>query len=221
MCNPLVTWQQRDLIRRSLFLSRSEERAALILDTLNPESGPHVESSSHSRIPPPRPLPSPDADQPALTQMDRHNSDRQHVRSLRPPVEADHTNGQSKYSPLPSARVPNRSTPPASSCTSITAGSRRSVSAPVPLSDNVIPPTTSLLHPAHFCVVHCRYCGQLTDPEVLTVATCACRVLAKCDSVCVFTTIYCPSKERWSASVTVVITTRDSTGQIPENYVIH
>ena len=82
MRNPLVTWQQGDRICRSHFLSRSEEPAALILDTMNPQSRPLVELSSHPRIPPPRPLPPPDADQPTLTQIDRHNSDRQHVRSL-------------------------------------------------------------------------------------------------------------------------------------------
>ena len=79
MRNPVVTWQQGDRICRSHFLSRSEERAALILDTLNSESRPRVESSSHPRIAPSRPLPPPDADQPTLTQIDRHNSDRRHV----------------------------------------------------------------------------------------------------------------------------------------------
>ena len=66
MRNPLVTRQHGGWICRSLFLSRSEERAALILDTLNPESNPPVESSSHPRIQPPQPLPPPDADQPTL-----------------------------------------------------------------------------------------------------------------------------------------------------------
>ena len=93
MCNPLVTWQQGDRICRPHFLFRSEERAALILDTLNGESRLPVKSSSHPCIPPPRPLPPPDADQPILTQIDRHNSDRQHIRSLLPKVE-DHTGGQ-------------------------------------------------------------------------------------------------------------------------------
>ena len=76
MRNCLVTWQQGDWICRSHFLSRSEERAALILDTLNPKSRPPVESSPHPRIPPPRPIPPPAAGQPTLTQIDRHNSDR-------------------------------------------------------------------------------------------------------------------------------------------------
>ena len=67
MRNPLATWQQGDWICQSHFLSRSEERVALILDTLNPESCPPVETSSHPRIPPPRPLPPPDAGQPTLT----------------------------------------------------------------------------------------------------------------------------------------------------------
>ena len=147
MRKPLVTWQQGDRICRSHFVSRSEERAALILDTLNPESRPLVESSSHPRIPPPRPLPPPDADPPTLTQIDRHNSDRQHIRSLRPFVEADHTGGQSKYSLLPPLPVPHRITPPALCRTSINSSGRRSVSAPVPLRDNAIPPRTSLLHP--------------------------------------------------------------------------
>ena len=98
MRNPLVTWQQGIRKCRSHFLSRSEERAALILVTLNLESRPPVESSSHPCIPPARPLPPPDADKLTLTQIDRHNSDHQHIRSLRPPVEADHTGGQSKYS---------------------------------------------------------------------------------------------------------------------------
>ena len=44
MRNPLVTWQQGDRICQFCFLSRSEERAALILDTFNPESRPPVES---------------------------------------------------------------------------------------------------------------------------------------------------------------------------------
>ena len=147
MRNPLVTWQQGDRICRSHFLSRSEERAALILDTLNPKSRPPVESSSHSRIPPPWPPPPLDADQPTLTQIDRHNSDRQHMRSLRPPVEADRTGGQSKYSLLPPVLVPHRSIPLALSRTSITSSGRRSVSAPVPRSDNALTQRTSLLHP--------------------------------------------------------------------------
>ena len=131
-----------------IFLSRSEDRAALILDTLNAESRPPVESSSHSRIPRPRPIPPPDADQPTLTPIDRHNSDSQHIRSLRPLVEADHTGGKSNYSLLPPVPVPHRNAPPpALSRTSINFTGRRSVSAPVPLSDNAIPPRTSLLHP--------------------------------------------------------------------------
>ena len=180
MRNPSVTWQQGVRICRSHFLSRSDQRAALILDTLNPESRPPVESSSHPRIPPPRPVPPLDVDQPTLTQIDRHNSDRQHIRSLRPPVEADRTAGQSKYSLLSPVPVPHRSTPLALSRTSITSSGRRSISAPVPLSDNALPPRTSLLQPplAHFPVAHCRCCGQRTDPEVLTVATCACRIVA-------------------------------------------
>ena len=112
MRNPLVTWQQGDRICRSHFVSRSEERVALILDTLNLESRPPVELSPHPRIPPPRPLPPPDADQPTLTQIDQNPSDRQHVRSLPLPVEADRTGGQSKYSLLPPVNVPHRSTPP-------------------------------------------------------------------------------------------------------------
>ena len=112
MRNPLVTWQQVDRICRSHFLSRSEERAALIVDTLNSESRPPVELSSHPRIPPPRPLPPLDAGQPTLTQIDYHNFDRQHVRSLPSPVEADRTGGQSKYSLLPPVPVPHTSTPP-------------------------------------------------------------------------------------------------------------
>ena len=147
MRNPLVTWQPGDRICRSHFLSRSEERAALIPDTLNPESRPPVQLSPHPRIPPPRPLPPPDADQPTLTQIDRHNSDRQHVRSLPLPVEADRTGRQSKYNLLPPLTVPHRSTPPAPavSHSSDTSG-RRSVSAPPPLSDNALPVRTSLLH---------------------------------------------------------------------------
>ena len=147
MRNPLVTWQQGDRICRSHFLSRSEERAALILDTLNPESRPPVELSPHPRIPPPRPLPPPDADQPTLTQIDRHPSDRQHVRSFPLPVEADRTGGQSKYSLLPPVTVPHRGNPPALSHSSVTSNGRRSVSAPLPLSDNALPPRSSLLHP--------------------------------------------------------------------------
>ena len=147
MCNPLVTWQQGDRICGSHFLSPSEERAALILDTLNPEARPPVELSSHPRIPPPRPLPPPDAEQPTLTQIHPHNSDRQHVRSLPSPVEADCTGGQSKYSLLPPVTVPHRSTPPALSHSSTTSSSRRSVSAPLPLSDNALPVRSSLLHP--------------------------------------------------------------------------
>ena len=91
MHNPLLTWQQGDQICRSHFLSRSEERATLILDSLKLESLPPVESSSHPCIPPPRALPPPDADQPTLTQIDRNNSNRRHIRSLRPPVEAQGT----------------------------------------------------------------------------------------------------------------------------------
>ena len=49
MRNPLVTRQQGDRICRSHFVSHSEEWAALILDTLNPESRPLVELSSHPR----------------------------------------------------------------------------------------------------------------------------------------------------------------------------
>ena len=147
MRNPLVTWQQGDRICRSLFVSRSEERAALIVDTLNPESRPPAELSPHPRIPPARPLPPPDADQPTLTQIDRHNSDRQHVRSLPLLVEADRTDGQSKYSLLPPVTVPHRSTTPALSHSSLTSSGRRSVSAPLPLSDNALPVRSSLLHP--------------------------------------------------------------------------
>ena len=60
---------------------------------------------------------------------------------------------------------------------------------------------------AHFPVPDCRCCGQPTNPEVLIVATCACSIVAACRSICVPTTIYCPSKEKWLVSVTVVITT--------------
>ena len=147
MRNPLVTWQQGYRIRRSHFLSRSEERAALIFDTLHPKSRPPIESFFHPRIPPPRPSPPADADQPTLTQIDRHNSDRQHIQSLPPLVQADHTGGRSKYSLLPPVPVPHRSTPPALSCTSINSNGRRSVSAPVPLPYNAIPPRISLLLP--------------------------------------------------------------------------
>ena len=147
MRNPLVTWQQGDRICRSHFLSRSEERAALILDTVNPESRLPVELSPHPRIPPPRPLPPPDADQPTLTQIDRHPSDREYVRSLPLPVEADRTGGQSKFSLLPPVTVPHRGNPPALSHSSVTPSGRRSVSAPLPLSDNALPPRSSLLHP--------------------------------------------------------------------------
>ena len=109
---------------------------------------PPIESSSHPRIPPAWPLPPPDADQPTLTQIDWHNSGRQHIRSLPPHVEADRTGGQSKFSLLPPVPVPHpRSTPPALSRTSITFSGRRSVNAPVPLSDNALPQRTSLLHP--------------------------------------------------------------------------
>ena len=146
MRNPLVTWQQGDRICRSHFLSRSEKRAAFILDTRNRESRPPVESSSHPRIPPPQ-LPPLDADQPTLTQTDRHNSDRQHIRSLQSLVKAVHTSGRSTYSLLPPVPVPHRSTPPALSCTSIKCIGRRSATAPVPLLDNAIPPRTSLLPP--------------------------------------------------------------------------
>ena len=48
MRNALVTWQQGDRICRSHFMSRSEERAALIMDTLDPESLPML-----SRLPTP------------------------------------------------------------------------------------------------------------------------------------------------------------------------
>ena len=110
--NPLGTWQQGHRIYADpIFLSRSEERAALILDTLCPKSRPPVESSSHPRISPPRPLRPPDADQPTLTEIDWRNSDRQHIRSLPPLVEADHPGGQSKYSLLPPMPVTHRSTP--------------------------------------------------------------------------------------------------------------
>ena len=101
MCNPLVTWQRGDPICRSHFLSRSEERAALILDTLNAESCP--------------PVPPPVADQLTLTEIDRHNSVRQQIRSLPPLVEADSSGGQSKYSLLPPVLVPHSSTTLASS----------------------------------------------------------------------------------------------------------
>ena len=57
------------------------------------------------------------------------------------------------------------------------------------------------------------------DPQVLTVATCACSIVAGCRSIYVPTTIYCPTKERWSVLVTVVTTTGYATSQIPENYV--
>ena len=146
---PFVTWQQRDRICRSHFLTRSEEQAALILDTLIPESRLLVESSSHHRIPPPLPLPPPNADQPPLTQIDRHNSGRQHVRCLPSSVEANRTGGQSKYSLLPLVAVPYRSTPPppALSHSSITSSGRRSVRAPVPLSDNALPQRSFFLHP--------------------------------------------------------------------------
>ena len=83
-------------------------------------------------------------------------------------------------------------------------------------------PRTSVLHPpppAHFLVAHCRCCTQPTDLEVLTIATFACSMVAGCRSICVPTTIYCRSKERWSVLVAEVITTGYTTGQIPENYV--
>ena len=67
--NPLQTWQKGDRISRSHFLSRSEERAALIFDTVDPEPRPPVESRPHPRVPPPRPLPTPGTDQPTLTQF--------------------------------------------------------------------------------------------------------------------------------------------------------
>ena len=209
MRNPLITWQQGDRICRSHFLSRSEERAALILDTLNPESRPPVELSPHPRIPPPPPLPPPDADQATLTEIDRHNSVRKHVRSLPLPCEADRTGGQSKYSLLPPVTVPHRSTPPAPSHSSVTSSGRRSVSAALPLSDNSLPVRSSLTNPppAHFSVAHCCFCGQPAYPQVLTFATCACRIVAGCGSICVPTTIYYPGKEGWSVSLTVVITT--------------
>ena len=147
MRNPLLTWQQGDRICPPHFVSRSEERAALILDTLNPESRAPVESSSHPRSPPPRPLPPPDADQPTLTQIDRHNYDRRHIWLLGPLLEAQYTDGQSKYSLLPPLAVPHRSTPCALNCTSINCTSRRSISAPVHLPHNAIPPRSSLLVP--------------------------------------------------------------------------
>ena len=147
MHNPLVTWQQRDRICRSHFLSRSRDRAALILDTLNPDSRPPVELCSHPRIPLPRAPRPPDADQPTLTQIDQHNSDRQHIRSLGSLVEANHTGGQSKYSLLLPVPVAHRSTPPALSCASINYIGGRSVSALVPLRGNAIHPRTSLLLP--------------------------------------------------------------------------
>ena len=102
---------------------------------------------SPSRIPPPQPLPPPDADQPTLTQIDRHPSDRQHVGSLPLPVEADCTGGQSKCSLLPPVTAPHRGTPLALSHSSVTSSGRRPVSAPLPLSDNALPPRSSLLHP--------------------------------------------------------------------------
>ena len=143
-------------------VSRSEDRVALILDTLNPHSCPPLELCSHPRMPPPQPLPPPDAHQPTLTQMDRHNLDREHIRSLGPIVEVDDTRGLS--------RVPHRST--ALSCT----------------PSNHFPLATPL---AHFPVAHYLYCRQSTHPEVLTVATCACCIVAGCRSNCVLTTIYC------------------------------
>ena len=194
---PLSHGQQGDRICRSHFLSRSEERAALILDTLDLESRPCVESSSHPRIPPPGPLPPPDGDQPTLTQIDGHNSDRHHIRSLRPPMKANHTGGQSKYNMLPPVPLPHETTPPALSRTSITSSGRRSIGSPVPLSDNAVPRRSSLLHPppppgALLC---CPLpLVRITDKlEVLTLATCACRIVAGCGSICVPTTIYCPS----------------------------
>ena len=149
IADPPVIWQQGDQICRSYFLSRSEDRAAFSLDTLNPQSRPPVQSSCHPRIPPPRPLPPPEADQTTLTQIDRHNSARQHIRSLGPLLEASHTGGQSKYNLSPPVPVPHRSTPPpvALSCTAINCIGRRSFSVPVPLPNNVIPPSTSLLPP--------------------------------------------------------------------------
>ena len=119
----------------------------MIPGTLNPQSRPHVGSSSHPRIPPPRPLPPPEADQATYIQIDGHNSDCPHIQSLRPLVEADHTGRQSKYSLLPPVLVPHRSTPVALSCTWVNATGRRSVSPPVPLPDNAIPPRHSLLPP--------------------------------------------------------------------------
>ena len=64
-------------------------------------------------------------------------------------MEADHTGGQSKYSLLPPVTVPHRSTPPppALSHSPVTSSGRRSVSAPLPLSDNALPLRSSLLHP--------------------------------------------------------------------------
>ena len=199
MRNPLVTWQQGDRICGSHFLARSEERAALILDTLNLESRPPVELSPHHRIPPPRPLPPPDADQPTLTQNHRHPSDRQHVRSLPLPVEADCTGKQSQYSLLPPVTVPHRGTPPALSHSSVTPSGRRSVSAPLPLSENALPPRSSLLHPPPrtSLLPTAAYADNRHTPRVLTFATSACRIVARCGSICPPTTIYSPTRPTW------------------------
>ena len=197
--------------RGSHCLSHSKERAALILATVNPKSRPPVESSSHPRISPPRPLPPPDADQRTLTPLDPHNSDRQHIRALPPPVETDRTGGQSEYSLLPPVLEPHRSTPLALSHTPITFSGRRSISAPAPLPNNAVPQRTSLLQPPPpprallCCPLPLLQTADI--PKALTVATCACRIVARCGSICVSTTIYFPSKERLSVSVAVVITT--------------
>ena len=70
--NPLRVWQEGMRISRSHFLSRDEERAAMVLEILcaTPKP-PHIPKPAPPPVPR-RPLPPPPSDQVTLTQYSRH-----------------------------------------------------------------------------------------------------------------------------------------------------
>ena len=139
---PHVTWQQGVGICRSNFPPRSKERAALILDhvpmlILLPIPISHLLGHFLPRMP----------TNPQSHKLIRITPISSTYGRMEPFGEGDKTGGQSTYRLLPPVLVRHRSTPPPFSRTAINYIGRRSLSAPVPVPHNVIPPRTSLLPP--------------------------------------------------------------------------
>ena len=93
--NPLQTWTSGLRISRSHFVTCSEERAALVLDTLWPVPSMAPVRRQHPRLEPPVPLPAPGPDQHTLTQFQRY---RQHTPS---PPAASATTSSAPVASLP------------------------------------------------------------------------------------------------------------------------